>query len=109
MSPSRFFISNVSKVLLFFLVVTALAPTRGWATIYQPVRVNVLSSTLVIVEGKRVPMEELASAIKSFARGKGRIRALVYISLPPNKPLLKEVMARCREGGATAFTVVYKS
>jgi len=85
------------------------APANG-AGVYQRIEVTVLSSpTHVNVDRRKVPIEELTEAFRARIRGEDRVMAIIYVPLPVSPDLLKEVMAKCRKGGAKAFTVAYKS
>lgn len=97
-------------LLLTAFVIGAWAfPAPAIAAVWQNIAVDAFSRTDIRVDRKKIPLEELPDAFRAQIRGDDPVRAVIYVPLPADQKLLKEVIAKCRKGGATAFTVAYKS
>ena len=98
-----------SSLFLAFLILAWVLPAPANADVYQRIEVKVLSPTHVAVDRRTIPIEELPEVFRARIRGDYTVMAVIFVPLPVSKNLLKEVMAKCREGGAKAFTVAYMS
>lgn len=79
------------------------------AELYQTICVNVMSPENFRIGRKVYRLEEMTAVVKGEVRGTDRIAIKLFIPLGIRKEVRADILARCREAGATSFFIVYKS
>jgi hypothetical protein len=93
-------------LVLFGLLCTA-AESR--ATVYQTIGVNVMSPETFRIGRKVYPIDEMTTVVAGEIRGPDRVQVKIFLPLGIKKEVVEDIKDRCRQAGAKAFFIVYKS